>query len=472
MRQTLETDQKALEINLDTGIYGAFAEIGAGQEVARYFFQVGAAAGTIAKSMSAYDKLVSDDVYGAEASGRYVCESRLYKMLDHEYDLMLRRLRHDRPDTKLFAFADTVSAINFARTIKGSGWMGLRFQLEPDQEPNDLVLHVKMKDKSNQLQQQAVGILGVNMIYGCYHYHQDPKLLLESLMDGLEERVSIDLVRMSGPAFDDLDNRLLSLWLVQLGHSEVAMFSPNKQNVHPSEFLYRKNLLVVRGSFRPVTLVNQDMIQKANEQFRNEPDVDSQRTYLLTEITLDNLCSTGELDEKDFLDRADLLASLNQTVVISNCEQYTKLIKYLADYKVQKLGLVIGVRQLLDLITDKYYQNMDGQLLAAFGEVFNKNVCLYVYPALQEGSEELMTANDLPVPEGVKFLYRHILDSQQIKDIENYNSDILHIFSKDVLEMIMDDNGGWEQMVPKRVAALIKSEHLFGYPSQQLEFEY
>ena len=472
MRKALETDQKALEINLDTQIYGAFAEIGAGQEVARYFFQVGAAAGTIAKTMSAYDKLVSDDVYGTEPSGRYVCESRLYKMLDHEYDLMLRRLRHDRPDTKLFAFGDTVSAVNYSRTIKGDGWMGLRFQLEPDEEPNDLVLHVKMKDKSNQLQQQAVGILGVNMVYGCYRYFDDPRVLLESLKDSLEGRISIDMVRLTGPRFQDLDNRLLSLWMVQMGLTDVAIFNPQKQNVHAGEFLYKKSVLVVRGSFRPATLVNQDMIRAANEQFRNEDEVDSRRTFLMTEITLDNLSSVGELDEKDFLDRADLLAELNQTVIISNCEKYTKLIKYLSDYKIQKLGLVIGVRELLNLITEKYYQNMDGQLLAAFGEVFNKNVRLYVYPSLQEGSEELMTAQSLPVPEGVKFLYQHILDSEQIVDIENYNEDILHIFSKDVLDMLKKDEKGWEEMVSKQVAEMIRKECLFGFPSEQMEFEY
>ena len=472
MRKALETDQKTLEINLDNHIYGAFAEIGAGQEVARYFFQVGAAAGTIAKTMSAYDKLVSDDVYGTEPSGRYVCESRLYKMLDHEYELMLRRLRHDRPDVKFFAFADTVSAVNYSRTIKGDGWLGLRFQLEPDEEPNDLVLHVKMKDKSNQLQQQAVGILGVNMIYGCFRYYDDPKVILESLMDGLDGRISIDMIRLTGPRFENLDNRLLSLWMVKMGLTDVAIFNPNKQNVQAGEFLYRKNVLVVRGSFRPATLVNQDMIRAANETFRNEEDVDSKKTYLLTEITLDNLCSTGELDEKDFLDRADLLAELNQTVIISNCEKYTRLIRYLADYKIEKLGLVIGVRQLLDLITEKYYNNMDGQLLAAFGEVFNKNVRLYVYPALQEGSEELMTAKNLPVPEGVKFLYQHILDNQQIKDIENYHEQFLHIFSNDVLAMLRKDEKGWEEMVSKQVAQLIKSECLFGFPSEQMQFEY
>ncbi|MFK7937197.1 MAG: TonB-dependent receptor [Saprospiraceae bacterium] len=471
-RQLLETDQKALEMNLDARIYGAFAEIGAGQEVARYFFQVGAAAGTIAKTVSAYDKLVSDAIYGSEATGRYVCEARLYKMLDHEYELMDTRLRIERPDTSFFVFADTVSAINYSKTIKGDGWLGLRFQLKPDDEPNDIVLHVKMLDNDNQLQQQAIGILGVNLIYACYNYNDDPDIMLQSLLDSLKGRVSIDMVRLTGPDFEDLDNRLLSLKLVQYGLTEVAMFGPNGQNVHASEFLYKKHVMVVRGSFRPATLVNMDMIKKSYEQFRNESDVDPKRTYLLTEITWDNLNSTGDFDEKDFLDRVEILNGMGQTVVISNCEEHQKLIEYLADYKIQKLGIVIGARQLLDLISEKYYQNMDGRLLAAFGELFTRNVRLYVYPAMQEGSAELMMSDNLPLPEGVTFLYKHLLDSKQIIDVENYNADILHIFSKEVLKEIKEGATGWESVVPSKVANLIKEKCLFGYPAQTMEFEY
>lgn len=471
-RQLLETEQKALEINLDNSVYGTFAEIGAGQEVARHFFQVGAAAGTIAKTMSAYDKVFSDKIYGVEPSGRYVCESRLYKMLDHEYDLMRERLQNERLDTNFFVFADTVSAINYQRTIKGDGWLGIRFQLSPDGEPNDLVLHAKMLDNDNQLQQQAIGILGVNLIYACYRYNHDPELMIQSLMDSLKGRISIDMIRLSGPNFEDVDNRLLSLKLVKHGLTEVAMFGPDGESIHASEFLYKKYVMVVRGSYRPATLVNMDMINKSYEQFRREKEVNPKRSFLLIEITLDNLKSLGDLDEKDFLDRAELLNAMGLTVVISNCEQHQKLINYLADYKVQKLGLVIGIRQLLDLVNRKYYENRDGRLLASFGELFTRNVRLYVYPAMQEGSAELMTAHNMPMPEGVKFLYRHLLDSRQILDVENYNPNILHIFSKTVLEMIHSDEAGWEKLVSKKVAKLIKEKSLFGYPVQKLEFEY
>jgi len=471
-RKALETEQKALEINLDDRLYGTFAEIGAGQEVARHFFQAGGAAGTIAKTMSAYDKVYSDKIYGPEASGRYVCESRLYKMLDHEYNLMDSRLQNEKPGCNFFVFADTVSTLDYSKTVLGDGWLGLRFQLHPDSEPNDIVLHVKMLDNDTKLQQQAVGILGVNLIYACFRYKDDAEVMLQSLMDNLHDRVVIDMVRITGPDFKDLDNRWLSLMLVKHKLSDVAIFGPDGHNVHASEFLYKKNVLVVRGSFRPVTLVNLDMFKSSWEQFRNEPEVDSRNAVLLAEITIDNLCSGGELDDKDFLDRADVLCALGQTVVISNCEQHQKLISYFSDFKIQKLGLVIGVRQMLEIINNKYELNRDGRLLTSFGELFTRNIKMYVYPSMQEGSEELMTSVNLPVPEGIKFLYQHLLDSAQIVDIKGFNAEILHIFSKDVLALLQADEDNWFEMVPQKAGTLIKEKHLFGFPSQKLEFEY
>ncbi|MEO0733645.1 MAG: TonB-dependent receptor [Bacteroidota bacterium] len=471
-RQLLETDQKALEINLNPKVYGTFAEIGAGQEVARYFFQVGAAAGTIAKTMSAYDKVYSDQIYGVEPTGRYVCESRIHKMMDHEYGLMVDRLRHDRPDTNFFVFADTVAAINYSRTIRGNGWLGLRFQLDPaNGTHNDLILHVRMLDNDNQLQQQAIGILGVNMIYGAYHYQRDPETLVVSLLDGLKGRVAIDMIVLEGADFS-VDNRLLSLWLVKHGLTEVTMFDPKGRSIHPSEFLYRKSVMVVRGSFRPATLVNEDMLKMGYKQFREAEDVDPAKSFLLTELTLDNLQSSAELNERDFLHRATLLNELGQTVIISNYDRYGDLIEYLNLYKVSPVGIVLGVNELLELISSKYRDNQDGRLLAAFGEIFTRNVKLYVYPAQQEGAEELITAQNVPIPEGVKFLYKHLLDSGQIVDITDFHAENLHIYSRDVLNLIKAGEEGWEQMVPERVAKLIKAENLFGYPAEKLAFEY
>ena len=263
INKALDPDQKALEINLTPSIYGTFSEIGAGQEVARHFFQVGAAAGTVAKTMSAYDKTYSDEIYGIEKSGRYVCESRLYKMLDHEFNLLHERISEERPNTRFFVFADTVAAVNYHRTIKGNGWLGIRFQDKPGEATNDIVLQVRMLDQTNVLQQQAVGILGVNMVYACYHFAHDIELFLKSLLDTIEDRVYVDMVRLDGPVFKDIEPRLLPLMLVKNGLCKVSMFNETGNPVHGSEFLYKKDILVVRGRYRPATLRNEDMYKRS-----------------------------------------------------------------------------------------------------------------------------------------------------------------------------------------------------------------
>ncbi len=461
-RRVLETEQKALEINLDDRVYGAFAEIGAGQEVARYFFQVGAAAGTIAKTMSAYDKTVSDEIYGVEPKGRYVCQSRLYKMLQHEYDLMEHRLRATRPRQNFFAFADTVTAINFSKTNKGDGWLGLRFQLRADGPTNDVAIHVRLLDRDNRLQQQAVGVLGVNLIYGCSRFHQAPETLLQSLMDNLHGRVMIDMVQFDGPDFEQVDNRLACLWVVKNKLSDVAIFGPDGRSLHSSEFLYKKSILLARGSYRPPTLVQRDMIRNAYIQFRHEQDVEADRTFFLTEITLDNLRADGELNERDFLDRAELLCALNQTVVISNFVQHKKLIAYFTDYRVPKIGLVLGARKLQHIVRETYEQNPDN-LLGAFGELFLRNVRFYAYPALMDGSKTLLTSRTIEVPHAIHFLYDHLLENRNIVDMQNFNPYILGIFHTRVLRMIQQGEPGWEKSVPTNVAQLIKEKRLFGY---------
>lgn len=460
----IKTEQKALDINLNDPIYGTFAEIGAGQEVARNFFQAGAAAGTIAKTMSAYDKTYSDAIYGVEPSGRYVSEPRLYKMLDHEWELMEERLKESRPDATFFVFADTVQAINYTRTIKGNGWMGLRFRLVPDGPVNDMVLHVKMLDTNNRLQQEAIGILGVNMIYASFYYNDNPEKMVMSLVDNIKDRVSIDLLRINGQSFNYFDNRLVSLYLVKHKLTSVAMFDINSRSIHASEFLYRESLMVIRGNFRPPTIVTQDVIECSFNQFKDETSLADDKLNLMMEMTMDYLKGDGaDIDEKDFLERADMITALGHKVLLSDCANHEMLINYLSDYKISNLGLVIGVRELQSIITDKYTQNQDGRLLVAFGELFSQNIRIYVYPAQTAETDEIITAENMTVPEGIKFLYQYLLDSRQVVAVKKFNSDILHIYPTDVLSDIQENKTGWEQKVPESLVKLIKERQLFGY---------
>ena len=467
-RQILQTEQKALEINLDSTIYGTFAEIGAGQEVARNFFQVGAAAGTIAKTMSAYDKSFSDAIYGEENNRRYVCRSRLCKMLDHEYELIRDRLTQQDQDRRFFVFADTVSAINYSKTIKGNGWLGLRFQLTPKGPTNDLILHAKMLDNDNQLQQEAIGVLGVNMLYACFFHHDNIEEFVISLLDGLKDRMKIDMISLQGPDFDRLDSRLLSLYLVKHRLTEVSIFDENGESIHASEFLYKKDLMVVRGHYQPPTKVTLDVFRSGFEQFCKEPEVEEENARLITELTLHNLNKDENFDIEDYISRVKLLNELGHNVIISNCDNHQKLINYLSDYKIKMLGLVVGLLELKEIIEEKYFNNLDGSLLVSFGELFNKNINVYVYPVLTEDNK-LITAKTLMVPEGIHFLYKHLIDSKQIVEIDNYTRQNLGIFPFKVFELIKQNKTGWETAIPPELVTLIKSEQLFGYEETKEE---
>jgi len=464
MQQVLETEQKALEINLDPAIYGTFAEIGAGQEVARYFFQAGAAAGTIAKTMSAYDKIFSDVIYGPEKKGRYVCESRIYKMLEHEYGLVDERLGNCRPDTLFFAFANTVATVNYQRTVRGHGWVGLRFQLEPESPPNDIVLHVNLEDYNKKQQQEAIGILGVNLIYACFRHAKDPRKLIRSLMDRLQGRVSIDMLRLTGPDFEDLDKRLLSYWLVHYGLTKLTLFDANG-SIHGSDLLYKQNVMISRGNFRPPTLLHADTFTNAYRQFQEDlGDEEAARSEVLAELRLEDLHGEGEEREADFLDRADALAAMDKMVLLSKYEHYNELIEYLADFRIQKIGLVIGAYHLLDIIREKYERNKDGRLLVSFGEIFTRNVTMYVYPNIEADDRHRMDSQNLPIPEGMKYIYKHLQESGQITDVRYFNPKALKIPTDQVLAQLQAGESGWEESVPPEVVKAIKEKGLFGYP--------
>lgn len=466
----LTTQEKALRINLNRSIYGSFAEIGAGQEVAANFFKVGGASGTIAKTMSAYDMKFSDAIYGV--CERYVCEDRLIQMLDHEYSLLPERLPTRIKDTRFFSFADTVEVLNFERTNQGHGWIGLRFQLEPEGPFNDCVVHVKMHDNDPIQQQISLGILGVNMIFGCV-FMSDPEEIINSLLDGLtSRRMEVDMFRLSGPNFDKVDNRLMALKLVKNGLTKAAMFGPDGTVMQPSEALYKKNVLVLRGRFRPVTHVNVDMLLASRRHFKREPDVDRSRMVVLTELTLNDLSSDGQIDEKDFLYRAEIICSLGQTVLISNYFEYYRLVDYLSRItKGKKIGIVLGIYALQKVFEEKTYEKIRGGILESFASLFGSNVKLYIYPSLRNGSKDLFTLADFEkdLPDNLQPLFRYLIANNKLEDIRNANTNNLHIISDNVLALIRKGEEGWEKFVPSKVAEAIKENGLFDYPLTKLD---
>ncbi len=460
----LSTQEKALRINLSKAVYGSFAEIGAGQEVAANFFKVGGASGTIAKTISAYDMKFSDAIYGH--CDRYVCEDRLSSMLDKEYALLPERLEERISRTQFFAFADTVEVLNYDRTNQGHGWIGLRFQLQPGKPPNDCVVHVKLHDNDPLQQQYALGIVGVNMIYGCMFEH-NPETIMMSLLDGLTtRRIEIDVFRLSGPDFNHVDNRLMALKLVKSGFTKAAMFGPDGTVMQPSEVLYKKNVLVLRGRFRPVTHVNVDMLLTSRRHFKNEPDVDRSKMVVLTELTLNDLSPDGNIDEKDFLHRADIICSLGQTVLVSNYFEYYRLVDYLSKItKGKKIGIILGIYALQKIFEEKTYDNLRGGIMESFGSLFGTNVKLYIYPAWKRDSRDLFTLKDFEetIPVNLRSLFRYLIENNKLEDIQDANVNNLHIISDNVLAMIKKGDEGWEKFVPRKVQEAIKDHNLFDY---------
>lgn len=463
------TKQKALVINLDPRIYGTFAEIGAGQDVAANFFKAGASSGTIAKTMSAYDMQYSDAIYGAEKKRRYVSEHRLITMLDHEYSLLIERLaEHRGPTSTFFAFADTVAALNYHKTNVGHGWMGVRFQLHPGGGFNDVVLHVKLLDNDNNQQQQTVGILGVNLIYACFNCQHNATQFLLSLLDDLsKDRLQIDMIRFEGPDFAKVDNRLMSLHLVKFGFTDAAVFGPDGKNLQPSEVLYKKHIVVVRGRFRPVINVHLDMLKTGMRQFLKETDVDPANVVVLAELTLQSLkerdaALDADIDEKDFLDRVDILCSLGQTVMISNFHEYYKLVAYLSSITKLKLGMVLGYPNLEYIFKEDHYANLPGGILESFATLFSRKVKLFIYPTLRDGI--IQNCQRFQLPPHLIDLYRYLIANDKLEDILDYNKNNLNIQTDKVLELIKQGGHGWEDYVPAEVSAMIKDRCLFGYP--------
>ena len=456
--------QKALKINLNENIYGTFAEIGAGQETARQFFRVGGASGTIAKAMSAYDKSFSDDIYGIEDDQRYVTQNRLTKMLKHETSLIEKRIkRKDQPNKMFFCYANTVATIDFAKKYNGHGWVGIRFQIDPKQKYNEIILHVRFKENTATQQQETLGVLGTNLIYSAFYHYNQPKNIIRYLYDHLSsDQIEIDTVNFSGPVFKEVDNRILSLELVKNGMTDAVMFGPDGNNLLPAAALYKKNILALRGRFRPVTKVNEEMYLNSLEMFLNERHVDKKDTIVIFEITMVDLATDGEIDEKDFMDRAKLLGSLGETGLITNFKEYYKLVEYFSLYTKKKIGLTMGVNNLVRIFDPKYYTHLSGGILEAFGKLFFKNMKIFLYPVLND-KHEIVNSDNVKVHPRMKELYKFLKFNGKVVDLEKYNTKSLTIYSHEVLAKIKKNSEGWENLLPKAVAAKIKKFNFFDY---------
>ncbi|MEM9896812.1 MAG: TonB-dependent receptor [Bacteroidota bacterium] len=458
----LTTKEKALQLNLNSRIYGTVAEIGGGQEVAAYFFKAGAASGTIAKTMSAYDMTFSDAIYGKCA--RYVSKEKLLRMLDREYSLLDQRLTQRAKKSTFFAYANTVETINYDRSNSGHGWMGIRFQKHATTSPNECIIHVSLKDNDAEWQQQVLGMIGINLIHACYTY-TTAEQIIESLPDNLrKDRFEIDMFSISGPDFHHVDNRLMTLKLVKNGLTKVAMFGANREVVLPSEVMYRKNVIILRGRFRPVTVVNVDMMLTGLRSLKKQLGANEDITSI-AEITLRDLTLAGELDEQDYLDRVDLLCSMGQNVMISNYTEHYKLAGYLSQFiKDKTLAMIIGLNNLSQIFDESYYQNLSGGILESFARLFGSNVKLLIYPMLDQTAKKVKTGEDFKPEKHLQNLYNYFVENGKISSLNTTKTENLHIISDRILGMIQRNESNWENMVPRKVADAIKANHLFNYP--------
>jgi len=464
-REIYSTKRKALMLNLDRTKYGTIAEIGGGQEVARYFFQVGGASGTIAKTISAYDKTFSDHLYNKGKGDRYVSLSRLEKMIDCEYRELLTVLDDKREtDVKFFAFANTVETLNYKKDNQAHGWLGVQFEISKPGEPNEVVIHVRLLENDGVLQQQTLGILGINLIFACFYYHDRPNIFLQSLLDNLDtDRIEITMARMTGPDLSYVDNRLLCVQLVKNGMTPAVMFDRFGKVHQPSDFLYKKNALVLRGRFRPITYVGFDILKTSYSLFKEDKNFSPDNTLQICEITLNNLLEEGELNERDFLDRVDLLNGMGQNVLVSNFQEFYKLVDYFNRFKLLNLRIILGVPTFKRVLEKKFYENLRGGILEAMGRMFPENTRFYIYPALDRKSGKILLVDDVEMEPDVKHIFDYLVENRKIRNLRQAKTQCLHITPQEDLRLIQAHDNSWEKMVRKYISKTIKKKRLFGY---------
>lgn len=457
--------EKALRLNLDEKKYGTIVEIGAGQEVARHFFLAGAAAGTIAKTMSAYDMKFSDAIYGVQENRRYVSKERVNSMMEQEFGLVVDRVGDTRSkSSRYFAYAATVSAKSFNRDNECHAWCGIRVQMYPGAEPSNIIVHVRMRDDNAESQQEALGILGVNLIYAAYYYFENPKLMIDSLTDNLKEgRIEVDSIDFQGPYFEDLDNRAINLHLIRSWKTRAIMFTPDGGVAVPADVLYKKNVLTIRGSFRPVTNLNVDMIEQAKKSFSTLNNVDIKNTIAIAEITLNDLKGNdNNVPEADMVQRIQLLNLLGYTVMVSDYTRYFSLRAYFRQYTKLQIGIVVGMINMKQIFDEDSYRGVEGGILEGFGKLFPDNTCLFVYPEL-DSDGEISDFDDIKVPQHLRYLYRHLVENKFISGINCGHKDLLAIYSREILKQLPNGRGDWEKYLPEGVADEIVSHKLFGF---------
>jgi hypothetical protein len=427
-REILDTKRKALKINLNPKIYGTFAEIGAGQEVARNFFTAGAASGTVAKTMSAYDMTFSDAIYGVEESGRYVSQSRLLRMLHHEFSLLTERLSAEKYDDRtFFAFADTVTTLNYNKSNDPHGWIGIRFQAEPGGEPNEIFFHVRLLDTDAALQQNVLGIIGVNLVYAAFYYRDDRKAMIESLADNLTVgSVEIDLISVNGPVFKGADNILLNLYLIVKDFSDAAIFDASGKPCLPKDLLYKKDIMILRTKYAQKSNPNFSMLNKAVDQFVRTENVKEDNLSVLIEVLMSNVLSADDeahdIDLRAVAKRAEEMCKTGNKVIVSNFARHNKLAKYLDRCRPKSVGISTNINNLKFVFNSSNFgENYSSQLLSYVSDMFSKNVKLFAYPFLDKKTNEVITSSNMPVTADAKPLFDFLIINGYITDIEEYS---------------------------------------------------
>jgi len=426
--EQLDTHRKALSLNLDPTIFGSFAEIGAGQEVARWFLQVGGASGTVAKTISAYDKEVSDNIYGSGT--RYVSQQRLEAMLEQEWRLLQMQVAESRRKTqRFFAFADSVSARNFAGTNECHGWVGLRFQATPEGEANDVLLHVNLMDPANLLQQEALGILGVNLVYAAFHQRQDGRDLLQGLAAAIGGRIEIDLIVLRGPVFAAWDARLIHVQLVQDGLAQAVVFSPDGVKHPPTEILHKRAVVLAAGAFEGLEPLDEHRLAAALAQLRGGVDNAADNAIGLFNLATDPPTEeTPSPSAVDLLERVDARLRQGADVLLSRHPELYRTTSFVNRFTQADVRVVVSLPTLIAALEDARYRHLEGRILEGIARLFAQNVKLYAYPApvaafsdqLQTlaskgwtvaGSSPWLTADQLQPPSPIRHLYAYLLAS-------------------------------------------------------------